>query len=136
MRIDAEREAWRAMRSLVLDHNDRKRDVSAALGMSFIRIKALRHLAGGPLAMRDLSVALSTDASYTTHVVDDLEARGLVVRAPHPDDRRAKIVSSTAQGRRCAAKAESILATPPVTMRGLSDQDLIELQRMLAVLLG
>jgi DNA-binding MarR family transcriptional regulator len=35
-----------------------------------------------------------------TDVVDSLEERGLVARAPDPSDRRATIVSLTARGRR------------------------------------
>ena len=81
-----EREVWQALRALVLD-DDRRQEVSEVLGMSFVRAKALRLIAGGAVPMRDLVSALGTDAAYTTVVLDDLEKRGLVTRAPHPDDR-------------------------------------------------
>jgi DNA-binding MarR family transcriptional regulator len=131
-----ERETWQALRSLVLDRDDSKREVCAALGMSFVRVKALRHIAAEAMLMRDLVAALGTDPAYATLVVDDLEKRGLVVRTPNPDDRRAKIVSSTAEGRRAARRAESILGRPPAAMRGLSMDELAELSRMVAVLSG
>ena len=37
-------------------------------------------------------------------VVDDLEARGYVSRTADPDDARAKLVTLTAEGRRCATE--------------------------------
>ena len=131
-----ERETWQTLRSLVLDRDASKREVCEALDMSFLRVKALRRIAAGPVPMRDLVAALGSDPAYATLVVSDLETRGLVVRAPNPDDRRAKIVSATADGRRAARKAESILGRPPRAMRGLSDAELAELHRMVLVLAG
>lgn len=131
-----ERETWQALRSLVLDRDDSRREVCEALDMSFLRVKALRRIATGPVPMRELVVTLGSDPAYATLVVSDLEARGLVVRAPNPDDRRAKIVSATADGRRAARKAESILGRPPRAMRGLSDEELAELHRMVLVVSG
>lgn len=130
MRDDLERSAWDAMRDLVLDA-DAKREVCEALGLSFARIRALRRIAPAPIAMRDLVAALGTDPPYLTLVVDDLEAKGLVVRSPHPDDRRAKIVSATPSGRQAARRAEAIMARPPARIRGLSDSDLVQLNRLL-----
>ncbi|WP_433421292.1 MarR family transcriptional regulator [Microtetraspora malaysiensis] len=51
--------------------------------MSFIRVKALRLVATGPLTLRRLAEQLTTDPPYTTVVVADLERRGLVERTPH-----------------------------------------------------
>jgi DNA-binding MarR family transcriptional regulator len=84
--------------------------------------------------MADLAIALGTDRPYTTIVVDDLERRGFVTRSPHPDDRRAKIVSATPDGRRVARKAASILERPPAAIAELSDRDLAELHRLLDLL--
>jgi DNA-binding MarR family transcriptional regulator len=64
--------AWRAMRTLVFELNDRRAEVAAALGMSFVRAKALRRLARAPMTMRELAAELSIDAPYATLVVDDL----------------------------------------------------------------
>jgi DNA-binding MarR family transcriptional regulator len=127
---ELERETWDLMSALVLNA-DTKREVSEALGMSFARIRALRRIAPGPIAMRDLVVALATDPPYLTLVVDDLEARGLVVRSPSPTDRRAKVVTATASGRQAARRAEAILARPPAGLTGLSAGDLDDLHRIL-----
>jgi DNA-binding MarR family transcriptional regulator len=128
--------AWQAMRTLVLDRYDRRRKVVDALGMSFIRAKALRRIAGGPLTMRELAAGLGTDPPYTTVVVDDLERRGLVVRAVRPGDRRSKIVSITPPGREQARLADQILAAPPGPVRELPAADLVTLDRVLTQLLG
>jgi len=126
--------AWSAIRSLVLESHDRRGLVAERLGMSFIRAKALLKLAGGPLTMRELGTALTIDAPYTTVVVDDLERRGLLVRSPHPDDRRVKLVTLTEAGRESACTAEQILNEPPPALRSLPAADLAELNRILDVL--
>jgi DNA-binding MarR family transcriptional regulator len=128
--------AWQAMRTLVLDRYDRRKKVCDALGMSFIRAKALRRIAGGPLTMRELAAGLGTDPPYTTVVVDDLERRGLVVRAVRPGDRRSKLVSITASGQEQARLAGQILAAPPGPVRALPEADLAALDRILSQLAG
>ncbi|HEY7008028.1 MAG TPA: MarR family transcriptional regulator [Jatrophihabitantaceae bacterium] len=131
-----ERDTWRLLRTLVLDRGDGRREVCETLELSFVRVKALRAIAAGPMAMRELVTALGTDPPYATVVVDDLEARGLVVRAPNPDDRRAKTVTVTGAGRRAARRADSILGRPPESLRRLDDSELAELHRLLTVLAG
>lgn len=128
--------AWQAMRALVLDHYDRRKKVCDALSMSFIRAKALRLIAGGPMTMRELAAALGTDPPYTTVVVDDLERRGLVTRTVRAGDRRSKIVSITPSGTGQARVAERILNDAPRPMRELPADDLRALDRILGGLLG
>lgn len=128
--------AWHAMRTLVLDHYDRRKKVCDALGMSFIRAKALRRIADGPMTMRELAAALGTDPPYTTVVVDDLERRGLVTRTVRAGDRRSKIVSTTPAGSGQAGLAERILNDAPRPVRELPADDLEALDRILGSLLG
>jgi len=127
---DPARHAWRAMSNLVLD-DDRKLAVSQALGLSFARVRALRRLAPKPLTMRALAEKLKADPPYVTLIVDDLEERGLVERRPHPEDRRAKLVSVTRAGRAAVIKAEKILDDPPAALRALPADDLAALVRIL-----
>ena len=127
--------AWQGMRALVLDRYDRRKKVCDALGMSFIRAKALRHIVGGPMTMRELAAALGTDPPYTTVVVDDLERRGLVTRTVRAGDRRSKIVSITPDGAAQAHLAERILNDPPRPVRELPATDLEALGRILGTLL-
>lgn len=137
MSAKASREVWAQMSALVLREGTGRRDVSEALGMSFGRIRVLRRIAaGGPMPMRELVALLRSDAPNVTVAVDELEERGWVVRTPHPDDRRAKLVDVTPAGRRAARKAESILAKPPKGFERLDDAELAELARLLGVVLG
>jgi len=124
-------DAWRSMRTLVLDLHDRRTAVSEAIGMSYLRAKALRLLLPGPLPMRDLGAALTTDASYTTVMVDDLEERGLVVREVNPADRRSRLVRVTDAGREVAHTADSIQSAPPAALSALTDEELATLERLL-----
>jgi DNA-binding MarR family transcriptional regulator len=127
--------AWVAMRSLVLDSNDRRRDVAEALGMSYIRVKALRRVAAGPTTIRDLAESLGTDAPYATIVVDDLEQRGLVERSVDARDRRRRIVTATAAGTAEAERAGQIMDAPPPALVELPAADLAALERIVTGLL-
>jgi DNA-binding MarR family transcriptional regulator len=124
-------EVWRQMSDLVLDQ-DRRRQVSEAMGLSFIRIKVLRRVAKLPLTLRELSAKLGIDPPYATVVVQDLAERGLVERVPHPTDRRAKLVTVTPAGRQAAARAEAILRKPPAGLLALPAARLQELARTLS----
>ncbi|MDX6229610.1 MAG: hypothetical protein QOI76_3000 [Frankiales bacterium] len=126
---------WAGLRSVLFDLEDRKREVSRALDMSFVRAKALRRLAKAPLSMRELAQELATDAPYTTIVVHDLERRGLVTRTVNPDDKRTKIVTATPQGVAVAATAQQILDRPPTALLSLPPRDLAALERIVATLL-
>ncbi|QMU73499.1 MarR family transcriptional regulator [Streptacidiphilus sp. P02-A3a] len=122
------------MRRLVLEQEDRRSEVSEALGMSFSRSRALRRLAAGPKRMSELTATLSTDKPYTTLIVDDLERRGLVRRSVDPDDRRCKIVTLTEAGADAAARAAAILGRPPKSLLALDEDELTTLERLLAKL--
>ena len=127
---------WQAMRALVIDRYDRRKKVCDALGMSFIRAKALRRIVDSPMTMRELAAALGTDPPYTTVVVDDLERRGLVTRTVRAGDRRSKIVAITPDGAEQADLAERILNDAPRPVRELPAADLEALDRILTSLLG
>jgi DNA-binding MarR family transcriptional regulator len=58
---------------------------------------------------RELADFLSLDPSQVVSLVDDLERRGLVERTQGKQDRRAKIITSTPEGRKMHAKARSAL---------------------------
>ncbi len=124
------------MRTLVLERYDRRGEVSDALGLSFLRVKALLQLAEQELTMSQLAAKLATDAPYTTVVIDDLEARGLVRRAVHAQDRRSKTVSLTATGRQAAQSAQRMLNAPPAALRAVAPAELAHLEGLLARLLS
>ncbi|MDQ2838683.1 MAG: MarR family transcriptional regulator [Actinomycetota bacterium] len=134
MTADRAEHVWQAMRTLMFDVHAGRQEISEALGMSFIRAKALLKLQSGPLSMRELAATLAIDSPYTSVVVDDLERRGLVERSMHPDDRRVKIVSITAAGAESAEVAEKIQNRPPAAFASLAPADLATLDRILTAL--
>jgi DNA-binding MarR family transcriptional regulator len=118
------------MCDLVLD-NQRRREVSDALGMSFGRIRAIRRIARAPMSMGELATNLGIDAPYATLVVDELERQGLVERRPHPTDRRIKLVATTERGSAVARQAEEIMGRPPASLAQLPAPQLEEVARAL-----
>lgn len=123
---------WGHLRALVLERNERRKEVADALGMSFYRVKALRRIAKHPYRMSELAAELASDRPYMTLLVDDLEQRGLVQRTQDPADRRSKIVSATPAGLAAAARANAILGTPPPALLALPPDDLAALDRITA----
>jgi DNA-binding MarR family transcriptional regulator len=129
MSADA-REVWLLINDLVFD-NERRREVSEALGISFGRSRALRRLARRPMTMGELAAALAIDPPNATVLVDELESLGLARRRAHPTDRRAKVAEATRKGKAMARRADAILGTPPPALEGLAADDLEELRRIL-----
>jgi DNA-binding MarR family transcriptional regulator len=127
---------WRRIRALVIDRNERRREVCEALDLSFIRVKALLALQAGALTLGELAAALSIDRPYTTLTVHELERRGLAERTVHPDDRRSKLVELTASGRTAARLADDMLNRPPAALVALDVADLATLDRITALLGG
>ena len=124
------RSVWALLSDLVLD-NERRREVSDAVGLSFGRVRAVRRIARRPMSMSELAAALGIDPPNATVVVDDLEALGLVERRAHPTDRRAKMVEVTSKGMDVACRADEILTTPPAGLASLGSADLGVLARIL-----
>jgi DNA-binding MarR family transcriptional regulator len=125
---------WADLSDLVLRQENRRAEVEEALGLSFLRTRALRRLRPGPLTMRELTAQLNTDKPYTTLIVDELERRGLVERTVHPHDRRSKLVSLTPAGTTAAEQAERILSRPPRTLLALDAAELSELEHLIGKL--
>ncbi len=127
----AAREAWHAMADLVLD-NQRRREVSDRVNLSFGKIRALRRIASRPMSMRELAALLGVDPPNLTTVVDELERSGLVERQAHPTDRRIKLVTATDSGMALAQQAQEILDKPPEGLSELPADDLEDLVRILS----
>lgn len=123
--------AWQLLVNLVMDsRGDWRRQVSEATGMPFSRFRALKRLKQ-ERTLAELADGLGTDAPAATVLVNDLEQRGLVERRPHPEDRRAKLVSITPAGRRVVAVAKQIIDRPPPNFAALPEEDLALLRRIL-----
>jgi DNA-binding MarR family transcriptional regulator len=74
-------------------------DSRACGSLTYPRLRLLEALhLGGPAKMADLATQLGISARNMTALVDALEAAQLVVRRPHPSDRRAILIELTAGG--------------------------------------
>jgi DNA-binding MarR family transcriptional regulator len=100
---------WRAT-------NRWQRHLRAALhdtGLTHVQLALLtaaRELAaaGAPVTQVALAAHASTDVMMTSQVVRALERRGLLARDAHPADRRARLVTLTAEGARVAERAAAL----------------------------
>lgn len=100
------------------------------LGVSFARYEVLMLLLfskRGSLPMKLIASRLQVHPTSVTNAVDRLEAAGLVTRVAHPEDRRALIVTMTAQGRAIAEKATAALNADVFSQPGLGERDVEQL---------
>lgn len=92
----------REIRGLVTELSRRmdahRRSRIAELGLTPTQAKALEEL-GEPKTARELAGVLCCEPPNVTYVIDKMEKQGLVVRQPHPTDRRAKQLVLTDAGR-------------------------------------
>jgi len=86
-------------------------DELSDLGLSAAETNLLGCFAGEPArAVRELVAATGQRPSTLTGVLDRLERRGLVARAPHPDDRRSVLVRLTPAGEASARRVATAFA--------------------------
>jgi DNA-binding MarR family transcriptional regulator len=78
-------------------------DAQAEDGLTLPRLRLLERLhCQGPAMMRMLADELDLSPRNMTALVDNLETERLVVRRPHPTDRRATMVELTVDGNQAA----------------------------------
>ena len=121
---------WAALNEFVIEH-DRRRALRAALDLGPAKVEVLIKLLDGPMTLRQIARAVEVDPPAATVGVDQLEARGLVHRTPHPDDNRRKLVHLTDAGRDAAERGQAILAEPPPALTNLDPDDLARLDEIL-----
>lgn len=129
--------AWQRLVALVMDSRwDWRRKMADAAGLPFSRVRALDRLTRGPLTLRALAEVMGTDAPAATVIVNDLEERGLVLRQAHPEDRRAKVVSLTAEGRKVMRAARAVTDEAPAPFEVLSEGEVEQLRKIVDRLVG
>jgi DNA-binding MarR family transcriptional regulator len=122
-------EVWRAMAALVIDNRDSwKRAVVEQTGLPFSRIRILKRVHRRPMTVKQVAQAATIDAPAATVAVNDLEARGLVVRETDPANRRCKVVSLTDAGRDVVRKIDALPDPAPEVLASLADEELKALQ--------
>lgn len=124
--------AWQRLVRLVMDSRwDWRRKMAEAAGLPFSRVRALHRLMPGPLTLRALAEVIGTDPPAATVIVNDLEARGLVARKPHAEDKRAKVVSLTPEGRKVVRAARAVTEKAPAPLDALTERDVAALLHVL-----
>ncbi len=124
---------WQMMVGLVWEtRGEWRRKVSEVTGLPFSRTRVLRRLFDAPMTLTQLAEATGSDAPATTVAVNDLEARGLVERYPHPENKRAKLVSLTSAGKQMIDLVRgTVRDDAPPGVHDLSKTDLAHLRRIL-----
>jgi MarR family transcriptional regulator, organic hydroperoxide resistance regulator len=84
----------------------------------------------------DVARRLSITVGGASKTVDRLEQDGLVVRRPHPSDRRSSVIELTRSGARTHTKAQRLIAAELDARIGgvLSDRAFDQLHRVIAKL--
>ena len=105
-------------------------------GDSFFRPQPNPDAQPAPIDSADVEAVVpdapASDAPATTVAVNDLENRGLVERHPHPENRRAKLVSLTRAGRQVVELIHrTVRDDAPPGFQHLSRTDLAHLRRIL-----
>jgi MarR family transcriptional regulator, transcriptional regulator for hemolysin len=104
----------------------------ADVGVNPRELSVLAAAAPQPRPQLGLAIAVGLDKTTMVATVDALERRGLVRRESHPDDRRIRLVTVTAEGRRVAARGTRIAAE--VEERVLSALPARERERLVPLL--
>ncbi len=126
-----------AITSLMRAHQialSRVETVLRPFGVTFARYEVLMLLylsRRRSLPMRTIGSRLQVHQTSVTNAVDRLEEAGLVVRRPHPTDRRATLVELTKQGAVLAERATAALNSEVFADPGLSPSSVASLVAVL-----
>jgi DNA-binding MarR family transcriptional regulator len=104
-------------------------------GLTFARYEALVLLvfsSRGSLPLGKMGERLQVHPTSVTSIVRRLEAAGLVVRRPHPEDRRTVLAEITDEGRTLVERATRDLVESEFALGSLSRDELERLSTLLA----
>jgi DNA-binding MarR family transcriptional regulator len=104
-------------------------------GLTFARYEALVLLvfsSRGSLPLGKMGERLQVHPTSVTSIVQRLDAAGLVVRRPHPQDGRAVLAEITDKGRAVVEAATKDLVSSDFALGALSDDQLRAVSELLA----
>jgi DNA-binding MarR family transcriptional regulator len=102
-------------------------------GLSLPGFKLLKALSQQDRSMREVSDILHLAPRTVTDIIDGLQARGLVVRHPHPSDRRITLLHLTEAGAdRLTSATTAADRARDAAISGLDDDERATLRRLLA----
>ena len=120
---------WKTYREM-LARADLRNKISGLGDSDFRVLEALLHK--GPLPVNVIGEKVELTTGSITTAVDRMEAKLLVARKNHPEDRRVRLVDLTAKGRRLIEKAYAQHSIDmEKAMSGLSRQDRGQLIKLL-----
>ena len=126
--------------SITRGHQILLRRINTALhpfGLNFSRFEALALLyfsRAGALPLGKIGDRLQVHPTSVTNTIDRLEADGLVVRRPHPTDRRTTLAELTYEGRQVVTGAAAALDGIGFGLDGMSQRQLHDVDDALATL--
>jgi DNA-binding MarR family transcriptional regulator len=103
-------------------------------GLSFAGYEALVLLvfsSRGSLPLGKMGERLQVHPTSVTSIVRRLEARGLILRVPHPVDGRAVLAEITAAGRELVERATADLVSAGFALDGVDEAQMAELSELL-----
>jgi MarR family transcriptional regulator, 2-MHQ and catechol-resistance regulon repressor len=104
-----------------LSHIAERSIKDTGLGLTdFAALEALLHK--GPLSITEIQSKVPLALGSMTAAVDRLEERGLILRTPSPEDRRAKILKLSPKGRSLVKAAFTRHAADLETVMAVLDQ--------------
>ena len=104
-------------------------------GLTFARYEALVLLSfssRGSLPLGKMGERLQVHPTSVTSIVRRLEADGLILRVPHPEDGRTVLATITAEGRRLTEEATRDLVEADFGLGSLDDEELASLSALLS----
>ena len=107
--------------ALMTEEVDRVLKEHALTRTGYIVMITLQMTEGSARPLGQLSKRLLVHPTTVTMVIDQLENAGLVVRRPHPTDRRTVLAELTPAGHRAATAASQALADVGFGLPGIED---------------
>jgi DNA-binding MarR family transcriptional regulator len=104
------------------------------LGLTFARYEVLVLLSfsrRGSLSLGKIGERLQVHATSVTPLVKRLEAAGLLVRSPHPEDGRAVLAAITPRGREVMQQATDAIVGARFALGSLTEEQCEELTTLL-----
>jgi DNA-binding MarR family transcriptional regulator len=117
-----------------------QRAALAELGLTHVQFVLLASVtwlaADAPLTQARLAEHARTDPMMTSQVLRTLEEKGLVRRAPHPTDARARSLEPTGAGRDLAGRAVRVVEAVDARFFGPLGKDLPRFVALMRVITG
>ena len=130
-------ELWALLVESYSGWEDRMNRASDAAGLSPVSAWALIQLdPDHALSQKELAQRLHCNPSTVVDPTDRLEERALVIRKPHPTDRRINVLTVTARGRQVRDQLIAQLFEPPEALRRLPASDQLRFRDAMLAAVG